>query len=116
MEPGRRKRLTVASFEAIRARRQRRRFHVKTPVLDGGRLRGRTPSGRTTAPRAVDLERSSIRPPISSASSRAIARPRPLPDARVPVEPVEALEDVPRVLRGDSRPVVLDLEARLGVR
>ena len=62
-----------------------RRFHVfRERQL--GRQREREPASSRRAPT------SSIRPSITLASSRAIARPSPLPEARAAVEPEEALE------------------------
>ena len=74
------------------------------PFVRGPPARAPAASAVSTSVKRVDpgRERSSIRPPISSASSRAIASPRPLPDATVPAEAYEALEDRVSGLRAGS--------------
>src|SRR5437763_14333915 len=60
-------------------------YRYRTPAGTFSRENSSTPAGRTSLKAArPGTESSSTRPPISWASSRAIASPRPLPDASAP--------------------------------
>ena len=83
--------------------RRRRAISTDNGASSGGSHASAASAGSTSLKRVEPGHGiSSSRPPISVASSLAIARPSPLPEATEPVEAVEAVEDVRPARRARS--------------